>query len=193
MTVFADALDLRTAVFELVGRSDLSDVWPRLVKLAEVGINRRLRCREQITIATVNIVSGAGNLPADFEEVIGVYDGAGVEYIAQPVQAVKTAQNRGYYAISGNQIIARIDEVLMLEYYASVPTLGDNHTATNWVLTKHPGLYLYAVGTEAAKHVKDVEAASTMNQLAEMEYVAVAAEDAQQRYSRARVRMRLAP
>jgi hypothetical protein len=88
MTAFADFIDLQTAVVEHVRNPSIADVFPRLVKLAEVGFNRRLRCREQISTATVTISGGAGVLPADMAEIIGVYDAAGMEYIAQPLQAV---------------------------------------------------------------------------------------------------------
>lgn len=189
MTAFADFLDLQTAVVEHVGNPSIADVFPRLVKLAEVTMNRRLRCREQITTASVVVTGGVGALPSDFQEVIGVYDGAGIEYIAQPLQALKEAQSRGYYAISGSNLVTKNDETLTLEYYAKVPTITDSLTDTNWLLQKHPGLYLYAVGAEAAKYLKDVELAQATVALAEMEFAAAAAEDAQQRYSRSRVRI----
>lgn len=189
MTAFADFLDLQTAVVEHVGNPSIADVFPRLVKLAEVTFNRRLRCREQITTASVVVTNGTGALPSDFQEIIGVYDGAGIEYIAQPLQVLKEAQSRGYYAISGSNIVTKNDETLTLEYYAKVPTITDSLTDTNWLLQKHPGLYLYAVGAEAAKYLKDVELAQATLALADMEFAAAAAEDAQQRYSRARVRV----
>lgn len=189
MTAFADFLDLQAAVVEHVGNPSIADVFPRLVKLAEVTFNRRLRCREQITTASVVVTNGTGALPSDFQEVIGVYDGAGIEYIAQPLQVLKEAQSRGYYAISGSNIVTKNDETLTLEYYAKVPTITDSLTDTNWLLQKHPGLYLYAVGAEAAKYLKDVELAQATLALADMEFAAAAAEDAQQRYSRARVRV----
>lgn len=186
---FADFLDLQTAVVEHVGNPSIADVFPRLVKLAEVTMNRRLRCREQITTASVVVTSGVGALPSDFQEIIGVYDGAGIEYIAQPLQVLKEAQSRGFYAISGSNIVTKNDETLTLEYYAKVPTITDSLTDTNWLLQKHPGLYLYAVGAEAAKYLKDVELAQATLALADLEFAAAAAEDAQQRYSRARVRV----
>lgn len=189
MTAFADFLDLQTAVVEHVGNPSIADVFPRLVKLAEVTMNRRLRCREQVTTASVVVTSGVGALPSDFQEVIGVYDGAGIEYIAQPLQVLKEAQSRGFYAISGSNIVTKNDETLTLEYYAKVPTITDSLTDTNWLLQKHPGLYLYAVGAEAAKYLKDVELAQATVALADLEFAAAAAEDAQQRYSRARVRV----
>jgi len=189
MTAFADFIDLQTAVVEHVRNPSIADVFPRLVKLAEVGFNRRLRCREQISTATVTISGGAGVLPADMAEIIGVYDAAGVEYIAQPLQAVKVSQGRGYYAISGGNIVTRNDEDLTVEYYANVPTITDSLTDSNWLLQKHPGLYLYGVGVEAAKYLRDVETAQATSALLDMEYTAAAAQDDQDRYSRARVRV----
>lgn len=186
---FADLLDLQTAVVEHVRNPSIADVFPRLVKLAEVGFNRRLRCREQVTTASVVITSGAAALPADFGTVIGVFDGAGVEYIAQPVQALQGAQSRGYYALSGGNIIAGNDETLTLIYYAKVPTIGDSPTATNWLLQKNPALYLYGVGFEAAKYLRDMEMAQATAPFLEMEYDAANEQDAQERYARARVRV----
>ena len=189
MTAFADFIDLQTAVVEHVRNPSIADVFPRLVKLAEVGFNRRLRCREQISTATVTVSGGAGVLPADMAEIIGVYDAAGVEYIAQPLQAVKVSQGRGYYAISSGNIVTRNDEDLTIEYYAKVPTITDSLTDSNWLLQKHPGLYLYGVGLEAAKYLRDVETAQATSALLDMEYTAAAAQDDQDRYSRARVRV----
>ncbi len=189
MTAFADFIDLQTAVVEHVGNPSIADVFPRLVRLAEVNMSRRLRCREQISTASVVISGGSGALPVDFQEVIAVYDGAGIEYIQQPLQALKEPQVRGYYGISGGNLVAKIDETLTVEYYAKVPTITDSLTDTNWLLQKAPGLYLYAVGAEAAKYLRDVELAQATMALADMEYAAVAAEDAGQRYSRARVRV----
>lgn len=189
MTAFADFIDLQTAVVEHVRNPSIADVFPRLVKLAEVGFNRRLRCREQISTATVTISGGSGVLPTDMAEIIGVYDAAGVEYIAQPLQAVKVSQGRGYYAISGGNIVTRNDEDLTVEYYAKVPTITDSLTDSNWLLQKHPGLYLYGVGMEAAKYLRDVETAQATSALLDMEYTAAAAQDDQDRYSRARVRV----
>lgn len=186
---FTDFLDLQTAVVELVQRPDIADVFPRLVKLAEVQFNRRVRCREQITTATLTVTSGSATMPTDFQEVIGVYNGAGYEYIAQPVQELQITQNAGYYAILSDTLVTKNDEVLTLQYYAKVPTISASMTDSNWLLQKAPGLYLYGVGVEAAKYVRDAETAQATMPFLEMEFAGLAAEDAQQRYSRARVRM----
>lgn len=190
MTAFADFLDLQTAVVEHVRDASIVDVFPRLVKLAEVTFNRRLRCREQITTAPITIVGGVAALPANFAALIGVFDGAGVEYIQQPLQALQGVQSRGYYALTGTNIRAQ-DETLSLIYYAQVPTLtsGAALSGTNWLLAKHPGLYLYGVGLEAAKYLRDMEAAQATLAMLNMEFDAANEQDAQERYGRARVRV----
>ncbi len=186
---YADLLDLQTAVIERVKNVGIADVFPQLVKLAEASFNRRLRCREQITTTTVTITSGTAALPADFEEVLGVYDAAGNEYINQPVQSLQLVQARGYYAISGSNIIAKADETLTLQYYAKLPTITDSMTDSNWLLQRHPGLYLYGVAFEAAKHLADAELAQAIDPVLGLEYQAVEAADASSRYARARVRV----
>jgi uncharacterized radical SAM superfamily Fe-S cluster-containing enzyme len=189
MTAFADLIDLQTAVVELVGRSDIADVFPRLVRLAEADFSRMLRLSEQMAQTTVTITGGAASLPADFQSLIGVYDGAGYEYVAQPPQAIRTHQSRGYYAIIGNSIHAPADEVLTLQYYGSVPTITTGPTGTNWLLQRHPGVYLYGVATEAAKYARDAELALALARVLDNEYRKANEAESAKRYSRARVRV----
>lgn len=189
MTAFADFIDLQTAVVEHVRNPSIADVFPRLVKLAEVTFNRRLRCREQITTATLAITGGAAPLPSDYAALLGVFDAAGVELIQQPVQALQEQQTRGYYGLSGSNVIAKNDEVLSLIYYAKVPTITDSLTDTNWLLQKHPGVYLYGVGMEAAKYLRDAETAQATMPFLDMEIDAANGQDAQERYGRVRVRV----
>ena len=189
MSAFNDLLDLQTAVVEQVKRPDIVDVFPRLVALAEVTFNRRLRLRQQITAATVTLASGSASLPVNFLEAIGLYNAAGFEYVQQPLQSAGRLWAPDNYAISGGQIIAIGDGARVLSYYAKVPSLSGSPTATSWLLEDHPGLYLYGVGLEAAKYIRDVEGAQAASQLVDAEFAAVATFDSQQRYSRARVRV----
>lgn len=189
MTAFSDFIDLQTAVVEHVRNPSIADVFPRLVKLAEVTFNRRLRCREQITTATLTVTGGAAALPGDYAALLGVFDAAGVELIQQPVQALQEQQTRGYYGLSGSNVIAKNDEVLTLIYYAKVPTITDSLTDTNWLLQKHPGVYLYGVGLEAAKYLRDAETAQATMPFLDMEIDAANGQDAQERYGRVRVRV----
>lgn len=191
MAAFADLLDLRTAVVEHVGRADIADVFPRLVALAEAAFSRRLRLRDQIATATLTFTGGAAPLPADFAEAIGLYDASGAEYVAQPLQQVKTSGSSAFYAITGAQIVTYSGAGdRTLEYYATIPTLTDGGmTDTNWLLARYPGIYLYGVALEAAKYIKDIDLVQATAQLLAMAYAEAEADDARARYSRARVRL----
>lgn len=189
MTAFADYLDLRTAVIEEVGNADIADVFPRLTKMAEVEFNRRLRCREQMTETSVAPSSGSVALPADYLELISLTETNGKELIQQPLQAYdKLYDKRYFYAIEGSNLLAQ-DATYTLNYYAQIPTLTTSMTTSNWLLQKHPGLYLYGVAMEAEKHLRNVESAQAVMALRDMEFAAVYVQDNAERYSRARVRV----
>ena len=191
MTAFADLLDLRTAVVEQVGRADIVDVFPRLVKLAEANFNRNIRTKAQITTTTLTFASGVAALPADFAEAIGLYNARGYEYVQQPVQATQiTDGTRYFYSIAGSNITVNgHDGDLTLQYYATLPTITDSMTDTNWLLTKYPGAYLYGVSLEAAKHLRDAEMAKAYAALLRQELDDLSADDFRVRYARARVRV----
>lgn len=191
MTAFADLLDLRTAVVEQVGRADIVDVFPRLVRLAEAGFNRNIRTKEQIATATLTFASGVAALPSDFAEAIGLYNASGYEYVQQPVQATRAINGAGsFYSIAGSNITVNgYDGDLTLQYYATLPTITDGMTDTNWLLTKYPGVYLYGVALEAAKHLRDAEMGKAYAALLRQELDDLSADDFRARYSRARVRL----
>jgi hypothetical protein len=190
MTAFADYLDLRTAVLEDVGRPDLADVFDRLTRLAEARFNRELRMVDQITDTTVTFASGEAALPSDYAAAIGLYDGMGREYIMQPSQPVKVQGQTGYFSIEGSSMIApNLAGDLVFQYYAKIPTLTDGMTTSNWLLQKYPALYLYGVGFEAAKHIRDAELAASTKGLFDMELADARGDDRGARYSRARVRV----
>jgi len=184
---FADYLDLRTAVIETVRDDSITDVFDRLTKLAEARFNREMRCRDQITTTTITVSGGVGALPNDFQELIGVYDANGREFVAQPSQASRVT-NYSFYTIEGSNLVAD-DRVYTVQYYASIPTLTASFTTTNWLLTKYPDVYLYGVAVEAAKYLRDTEAGPILSQMRDEAMRDAAADDERQRYSRMRVRV----
>lgn len=185
---FSDFLDLRTAVIEHVRRPDIADVMTRLTLLAEVDFNRRLRVRDQITTVTIPPVDGLAPLPLDYAELIGVYDANRCEYIQQPLQPVRATGQ--YYSIDGaNIVIPGVQSDLTVQYYAKVPTITGGMTDTNWLLAKHPDVYLYAVGVEAAKYIQSADLMAASKGLYREALQEVYAQDERERYSRARVRV----
>ena len=185
-SAFADFLDLRTAVIEHVQRPDIADVFPRLVVLAESRLNRSLRLREQITSGTVTLTSGTASLPSNYAEMIGLYDANGAEYLQESPQN----KNACWYSVQGGNIVApNISGVRTIDYYAVIPTLSDTVTATNWLLSGYPDVYLYSVAFEAAKYVRDIELAAQTKVLMDDAISTAKSEDEAARYSRGRVRV----
>lgn len=185
---FADYLDLRTAVIELVRNPGISDVFPRLVALTESRLNRQLRMAEQITTAAVAMTGGVGDMPTDVAEIIGLYDAVGREYLMQPSQAV--AFNGYFYAIEGSRIVgANLSGNLQLQYYAAIPPLASVLTTTNWLLEKYPDIYYYGVGFEAAKYLRDTELSASIKGLFDDAISSARGDDHGLRFARARVRV----
>jgi hypothetical protein len=185
---FSDFLDLRTAVVEHVGRADIADVFPRLVALAESRLNREFRTKAQVATATVTISAGRGTLPSDTLEIIGVYAANGAEYVMQSPQNV--AYNSYYYSVEGDDIVTSLlSGDVRVDYYASIPSLNDTLTTSNWLLSRYPDVYLYSVAFEAAKHVRDIELAQATKALMDDATINARADDQRRRYARARVRV----
>jgi len=167
MAVFADYLDLRFAVGDHVGNRGLSDVMPRLAQQAESYLNKELRCRQQVTYGTLVFTSGVAPLPADFLEIITVFDA-----FNNPMRATQLADQRrigsmySKYSIDGTSInIDGYSGNRDIQYYAKLPTLTAGPTTTNWLLSEAPDVYLYAVGFEAAKFLRDVDLAQATKAL----------------------------
>lgn len=153
MTAIHNYIDLRLAVSDLVGNRNISDVFPMLVQMAESDLNSRLRTRQQIGEATVTFEDGISPLPPDFMEVIAIRNGLGCKI--HPA-----------YEVDGfNMTIRGFSGDLDIRYYCRLPSLTSSPTSTNWMLARYPAVYLYGVGLQAAKFLKDVGLAQAIDQL----------------------------
>jgi hypothetical protein len=191
MAALADYLDLRIAVADLVGRDDLSDVFPRLVQSAESRLNKDLRTADQITDATLTLSSGSASLPSDFLEMIHVYDGQGRPMRAGTLADVAQSGSEYWlYALDGSNLkIYGVDGDRDITYYAALSTLTASPTTSNWLLASHPDVYLHAVAYEAAKHLREAEVAAAMKALLADSLAAVSASDETHRWANATVRL----
>ncbi|MEY9782273.1 phage adaptor protein [Sinorhizobium fredii] len=156
---------------EYSGNDKFVHVAPRLIGLAELKLNRGLRVADMEDTETVVLTNGEGTLPADFLEAREVKTSAGI-----PIRAVSLQQlTNSYtdrsgiptgYAIVGSTIKARpkSSESLTLTYYAKIPGLTPA-APTNWLLTKAPDVYLFALVNEIAIWAKDVAGAGAAQQL----------------------------
>jgi hypothetical protein len=158
MAAFNTYSGLRLAVSEHVSNRNIATAWPRLVFMAETELNKRLRTRFQITNDTLTFASGEATLPDDFLEFVTVYGQNGFQYRSGPIADSRNTNTMfTRYTIDGSKIYVNgYSGDRDIVYFAALPTLLDSPN-TNWLLTKDPTVYLYAIGLEAAKHLKDAE------------------------------------
>lgn len=163
--------DLLAAAASWLNRSDLTAQLPDFVALAEARIARDLRLRTQISTASLVTVAGVQSvsIPTDLLEIDNLtVTASGYE---RPMQVVTpevldtkfpVGQYSGVpvaYMISGDQFffgpVPDAEYPISMRYFSRLPALAV--TPTNWLLTKHPGIYLWATLAEAGPFMLDNE------------------------------------
>lgn len=144
------------------GDTTFTTMVPDFVKLAEVRFNRVLRTTDmEETLSSTALVDGAASLPSGFlafKELRYVGD---VNYTLQPkpiewirAQQTNTGDGARYFAVTGSQVVCWPEAgSIKGTYYEEIPDLATN--STNWLLTAHPDLYLFATLVEAALFIQD--------------------------------------
>ena len=191
MSALLDYLDLRFAVTDHVGNRNISDVMPRLVQMAESSLNKKLRCRQQITADTLTFTDGVADLPDDFAEMSSVYGLNGRKMRASILgDARRSGSEYAKYSIDSSKIyIYGFSGDRDIEYYAKLPTLTTSASASNWLLQEAPDVYLYAVGLEAAKFLKDVDLTQATKTLLDDALQSLAIDDERARWANSVVRV----
>jgi hypothetical protein len=141
-------------------RSDLTTMIPDFISLVEERLSRILRVPEMEETTTLSTTSEEIHLPTDFRKARSLYLDTDprqeLECVSLGTLRTKYAQQvtgkPECYAISGSSIIlgpAPDDTYdLMLTYYQDIPAISSD-SETNWLITKHPSLYLYGVLMQA--------------------------------------------
>ncbi len=159
--------DLTSAVGTYLARSDLSGFVPDWIKAAEARLNyggadplpsEPLRTRDMEKSTTIT-ASSYVTLPGDLLEIRDVYmDNASrnpleptTPYdIRRKFSGSETGTPR-YYAIEGGRIMLGpapdTTDTVTITYYERLPSV---ETASPWLLTTHPTLYVYGALLEAA-------------------------------------------
>lgn len=167
MAAFADYLDLKVAVADHVKNRNISDVLSRLTQAAEGWLNQKLRMREQITADTLTFAGGVAPLPANYLEMSAVYDAFSNPMVQTSLANIKLSGSQySQYAVDASDVyIYGLTGARNIEYFAALPTITSSSTGSNWLLQKYPNVYLYAVGLEAAKFLRDTDLAQATDAL----------------------------
>jgi hypothetical protein len=146
-----------------MGRS-LSAQADDIIALVTGYFNIKLRLREMETITDLSPTAGVYTLPTDYVEYKRVVEKASMRrslaYISENAVDQMYPDRAGglsmHFNIIGNSLYTfpLSTNNVELTYYKQIPLLSGSST-TNWLLTKHPGLYLHACQLYAAEFVKD--------------------------------------
>ena len=154
---FTDYTSLQAEVADYLARSNLNNKIPSFIRLFEVKMQRRLRegGNEKIVTVTPDL-NGYITLPDDYQEwrSLNVQGQSGKLDFLTPDAAQdlygSTAGVTRAFTIIGNTILVfpSTQSPMSLIYYAGIPALSAA-ISINWLLTKHPDLYLYGSLAEA--------------------------------------------
>jgi hypothetical protein len=154
---------LQTAVASWLHRTDLADVIPDFITLAEERLNRTLRVRQMETVLAETTIED-GNLIAEPDGMVGVktlwvpnYEGSPLKtQTYEYVVANDTETYPTHWAWVGDNLYFNGTGTVQGVYYTGIPALAEDAT-TNWLLTAHPSVYLRGALLEAAVYTRDPE------------------------------------
>lgn len=163
---------LKASIADLLNRGDVTAVIPDWVALVEAEVGRVLKGRDMRTSTPITFdTTGTTLLPADFVRAnfltletslyqwpvaIKPYD-----YVVQKRGQLVVGPPR-YAAVNGTSLVfaplsdSDTSYTGTLWYDQALAPLSAT-TATNWLLTKHPDVYLYGAAFHSAPYLKDDE------------------------------------
>lgn len=146
---------LKTSLGNWTNRTDLDTTEiPEAIALAERRFQRVVLMPEREVSYTATVTTQATALPTDLWGIVSVFADATTDIVLEkltasdlrtkyPTAATGTPM---HYAIEGENILIGpipSSSTIRLAYIQTIPTLGAGQ-ATNWLLTDHPDLYLWA-------------------------------------------------
>lgn len=145
---------LKTAVATWLHRTDLTDVIPDFVTLAEANIRKDVRCRAMEDSTAVTLVSTTLALPDEFLAVRRVVlDDCPQRYVT-PEQFYPLRESlTDAYTINGESFVFQSSTgSLSIDYYAGFAPFVEE-SDTNWLLENYPEIYLFGALAEAAPFI----------------------------------------
>lgn len=161
---------LKASLADWLNRDDLTSVIPDFVSMAEAQLERRLPTQKMVQRLSIAISAQFTSLPSDFLSAKSL-----VLTSTAPVQPLefltedeldakksiyRTTGKPRYFALVGNQIEVLpppdTEYTAELTYVTTLAKLSDSN-ASNWILERHPDVYLYGSLLQAAPYLRDDE------------------------------------
>jgi hypothetical protein len=157
----ANYTDLVAALASWLNRSDLTAVIPDMITLAENEFNRVLRVPEMERRATATLSGEAVAVPTDYLSLRSMRsDNADFKVVsAEELLSIPADQTGSpyYVAVIDEQFFFRPSPssgTIQIVYYQRIPGLTVA-APTNWLMTRHPDLYLFAALAQAEFYTWD--------------------------------------
>lgn len=176
MTTITDYTSLQSSVGDFLMRADLTAVIPTFIQLCEAQMNRKLRCRQQITKVSVSVATEFVTAPTDIAQTVYF------KYTDYPSNRLVYCEPQNMpLAIATVNVRPRAwtlekspenfrfapipDQSYAAEYlyFAKLPPLASN--PTNWLLALAPDAYLYGALLQSAPYLRDDERIAVWGQL----------------------------
>lgn len=162
--------ELQASVADWLDREDATAQIVDFIALAEADMNANVRSRRNTASATVTFANtGLAPVPDGFRAVKTVRLSDSPNYDLESVSLDRIAELLAYnteggtpeaFAVDGDNLRAyptpSTDVDALCHYYRTIPALSDANTS-NWVLTHHPGAYLYGALAHAYAWHDDTE------------------------------------
>jgi len=159
---------LKAEVADWLNRQDLAGVIPTFVRLLEAQVDRTLRVREMIARARADITEEFTVLPPDFlaieHAIVNTAKPIVLEWVPMnqidQLQADTEPGQLKYYTIIGDELeVAPFPSgtsEIEVVYYRKTERLSEDNQ-TNWLLDRHPDLYLFGTLMQAAPYLNNDE------------------------------------
>lgn len=194
---------LKATIADYMHRDDLTAQIVDFIALAEARIARELRLRSQVTTATLATVANtqAVALPTGWLECenVGISGSAPVNLVYANIEYLDSKYPDNYftgkpaiYSIEGSNLLLgpTPDAVysISLLYYKRYDAL--TVTPTNFLLTNHPSIYLFAALAEGCVYTQDDERVTLWEAKYKKELEDVQTKDEQGQFSGSALRVR---
>lgn len=146
---------LKTAIASWLKRSDLTDIIPDFITLAESNIRRDVRCRAMEQIATGTLTTTTLALPTRFLEARNVaLNGYPQRYVTPQEYAEQENWTSYNFTVKGELFYFQSSSATYsIDYWQAFEAFSADGD-TNWLLTNAPEVYLWGALAEAKTYIE---------------------------------------
>lgn len=159
---------LQSEIADWLNRADLTNQIPTFIRTLEARANRVLRTHDMVKRATALTTDGYFSVPSDWKETISLMLTSGRPEPLEFVSVEKSFEKRRalYGSTCDPRFFTQMDGKFFLipapaaaiemelVYRGAIPALTDENPS-NWLLTKHPDLYLAGSLVAAEAYLKN--------------------------------------